>query len=60
MGNSAKVKLPINVNLMTRGIALLLNVVLYGYIQRLALIKHLLVDFAHKEFVALTVHGNRI
>lgn len=60
MGNSAETELPVHINLMTGDIALLLYVVLHGYIQRLVLIKHLLADFAHKEFVAFTVHGNRI
>jgi hypothetical protein len=35
-----------------------LNVVLHDYVQRLVLIKHLLVDFAHEELVALTAYRN--
>jgi hypothetical protein len=60
VGNSAEAKLPVDINLMTGDLTLLLNVVLHDYVQRLILVKYLLVDFAHEQFVVLVGHGNRI
>jgi hypothetical protein len=47
VGNSPEAKFPVDINLMTGGTTLLLNVVLHDYVQGLVLMKHLLVDFAH-------------
>jgi hypothetical protein len=56
VGNSTDAKLPVDINLMDGGTTLLLNDVLHDYVQRSVLVKHLLEDFAHEQFVALTAH----
>jgi len=58
VGNSSEAKLPVDVNLVTGGTTLLLNVVLHDDVLRLVLVKHLLVDFADEELVALAANRN--